>query len=59
MRPSSDLRAYAETFSSVDDIERLEKDDDYQFLHGDPRFDALLAATRQRIAAAQKQPATR
>jgi len=54
-----DLRAYEETFSSTDDIERLEKDDDYQFLHADPRFEALLAATRQRLAAAQRQPATR
>ena len=54
-----DLRAYEETFSSTDDIERLEKDDDYQFLHADPRFEALLAATRQRLAAAKRQPATR
>ncbi len=54
-----DLRAYAETFSSTDDIEHLEKDDDYQFLHADPRFEALLAATRQRLAAAKRQPATR
>ena len=54
-----DLRADAENFSSTDDIEHLEKDDHYQFLHSDPRFDALLTATRQRIAAAKTQPATR
>ena len=53
------LRAYAEGISAVEEFERLEKDDSFQSLHGDPRFDALLAATRQRIAAVQKQPATR
>jgi non-specific serine/threonine protein kinase/serine/threonine-protein kinase len=53
------LRAYAEGISTVDDFDRLENDDQFQSLHGDPRFDALLAATRQRIAASQKQPATR
>jgi serine/threonine protein kinase len=54
-----DLRADAENFSSTDDIEHLEKNDHYQFLHSDPRFEALLAATRQRIAAAKPQPAAR
>lgn len=53
------LRAYTETMDSDDDIQRLEKNDSFQSLHGDPRFDALLAATRQRIAAAKMQPATR
>jgi predicted negative regulator of RcsB-dependent stress response len=53
------LRAYAEALDSVDDIQHLEKDDNFQSLRGDPRFDALVAATRQRIAAVQKQPATR
>ncbi len=53
------LRAYAEGISTVDELEGLEKDDSFQSLHGDPRFDALLSATRQRIAAAQTQPATR
>ena len=53
------LRAYAEGISAVDEFERLEKDDNLQSLHADPRFDALLAATRQRIAAAKMQPATR
>jgi serine/threonine protein kinase len=50
------LRAYAEGIGAVDDVERLEKDDNFQSLHGDPRFEALLAATRQRIAAAKMQP---
>jgi tetratricopeptide (TPR) repeat protein len=49
------LRAYAESVNSVDDIQHVEKDDSFQSLHGDPRFDTLLAATRQRIAAAPKQ----
>ena len=53
------LRAYAEGFSSVDEIEALEKDDKLQSLHRDPRFDSLLSATRQRIVAAKAQPATR
>ena len=53
------LRAYADAMESVDDIEHLEQDDHFQSLHGDPRFDALLAATRQRIAAAKPQPAAR
>ncbi|MBV9572658.1 MAG: hypothetical protein JOY93_01295, partial [Acidobacteriales bacterium] len=53
------LRTYAETFSSVEDIEQLEKDANYQFLRADPRFDATLAAARQRIAAAKMQPASR
>jgi eukaryotic-like serine/threonine-protein kinase len=53
------LRAYAEGISTVDELEGLEKDDSFQSLHGDPRFDALLAASRQRLAAAQTQPATR
>jgi non-specific serine/threonine protein kinase/serine/threonine-protein kinase len=53
------LWTYAEGFSSVDEIEAVEKDDKLQSLHGDPRFDALLSATRQRIAAAKAQPATR
>lgn len=53
------LRAYTETIDSDDDIQRLEKNDSFQSLHRDPRFDALLAATRQRIAAAKMQPATR
>jgi tetratricopeptide (TPR) repeat protein len=55
----ANLRASVETFNSVDDIERLEKDDNFQFLHGDSRFAALVAATRQRIAAMQTQPAAR
>jgi serine/threonine protein kinase len=53
------LRAYADAMESVDDIEHLEKDPHFQSLHGDPRFDALLAATRQRIAAAKPQQAAR
>jgi eukaryotic-like serine/threonine-protein kinase len=53
------LWTYAEGFSSVDEIEAVEKDDKLQSLHGDPRFDALLSATRQRFAAAKAQPATR
>jgi non-specific serine/threonine protein kinase/serine/threonine-protein kinase len=53
------LRAFAEGISAVDEFERMEKDDSFQSLRGDPRFDALLAATRQRIAAVQKQPAIR
>ncbi|MFZ1919895.1 MAG: serine/threonine-protein kinase [Terriglobales bacterium] len=53
------LRAYAEGITDVDEFERLEKDDLFLSLRGDPRFDALLAATRQRIAAEQKQPTTR
>jgi serine/threonine protein kinase len=52
------LRAYAESMDSVEEIQHMEKDDNFQSLHGDPRFDVLLAATRQRIAAVQKQPAT-
>jgi serine/threonine protein kinase len=53
------LWTYAEGFNSVDEIEAVEKDDKLQSLHGDPRFDALLSATRQRIATAMAQPATR
>lgn len=53
------LRAYADALDSVDDIEHLDKDDNFQSLHGDPRFDALVAATRQRIAAAKGAAATR
>ena len=53
------LRAYADAMESVDEIEHLEKDDHFQSLHGDPRFDALLAATRQRIAAAKPQSVAR
>ena len=52
------LRAGAET-SLLSTSPAPGKDDQLQSLHGDPRFDALLAATRQRLAAAQKQPATR
>jgi hypothetical protein len=40
----------------VDDIDHLDKDDEVQSLHSDPRFAALVAAARQRIAAAQTQP---
>jgi non-specific serine/threonine protein kinase/serine/threonine-protein kinase len=50
------LRAYADGLDAVDDIEHLEKDDEVQSLHSDPRFAALVAAARQRIAAAQTQP---
>jgi hypothetical protein len=53
------LRAYAAGITAVDEFERLEKDDSFQCPRGDPRLDTLLAAARQRIAAAQKQPATR
>ena len=53
------LRAYAEALDSVDDIQQLEKDDKFQSLREDPRFDALVAATRQRISAVRKQPATK
>ncbi|HEY6372189.1 MAG TPA: tetratricopeptide repeat protein, partial [Candidatus Sulfotelmatobacter sp.] len=53
------LGTYAEGLSSVDEIEAVEKDDKLQSLHGDRRFDALLSATRQRIAAAKMQPATK
>jgi non-specific serine/threonine protein kinase/serine/threonine-protein kinase len=53
------LRSYSNSFESVDDIDHLEKDDNLRSLHGDPRFAAILAAARQRIAAAQKQPAIR
>jgi eukaryotic-like serine/threonine-protein kinase len=51
------LGTYAELCGSVDEIEAVEKDDKFQSLHGDPRFDALLSATRRRIAAAKTQPA--
>jgi tetratricopeptide (TPR) repeat protein len=34
----------------------MEKDPDLKSLHGDPRFDALVAEAKQRAAAAQKQP---
>ena len=37
------LRADAETFTSADELERLEKDDSFQSLHADPRFDAVVA----------------
>jgi hypothetical protein len=50
------LRAYADGLDAVDDIDHLEKDDEVQSLHSDPRFAALVAAARQRIAAAQTQP---
>ncbi|HEY6764017.1 MAG TPA: tetratricopeptide repeat protein [Candidatus Sulfotelmatobacter sp.] len=53
------LRAFTESVDSVDDIQKVEKDDSLQSVHEDPRFNALLAAARQRIAAAQKQPVTR
>jgi serine/threonine protein kinase/tetratricopeptide (TPR) repeat protein len=53
------LRVYAEEFSSDEDVESLEKDDTLQSLRADPGFKALLAATRQRIAAAQKQSAAK
>ena len=59
MRPSSTCGPMRMALDSVDEIEHLEKDDKFQSLHGDPRFDALVAATRQRIAAAKTQPATR
>ncbi len=52
------LRAYADSFVAVDDIDHLEKDEHFLTLHGDPRFNALLAASRQRIAATQKPPTT-
>jgi eukaryotic-like serine/threonine-protein kinase len=45
------LRGYADAMDSTDDIQHLEKDDKFQSLHGDPRFAALVATTRQRIAA--------
>jgi tetratricopeptide (TPR) repeat protein len=54
-----ELQTYADAMDSVDDIEHLDKDNNFQSLHGDPRFAALLAATGQRIATAQKQAATR
>jgi non-specific serine/threonine protein kinase/serine/threonine-protein kinase len=53
------LRAFSEVEGSVENIDNAEKDDSFQSLHGDPRFDALLATARQRIAAAQQQPPTR
>lgn len=53
------LRAFAEVESSVENIQNLEKDDSFQSLHGDPRFAAILATARQRIAAAQQQSPTR
>jgi len=53
------LRVYVEGFDSLEDIQTLEKDDNFRSLHADPRFEALLAATRERIAAAQNQAALR
>ena len=50
------LRAYADTLDSVDEIDHLEKDDNFQSLHGDPRFEALLIATHKRIAAKTQPP---
>jgi len=55
----TNLRAFAELEGSVENIENAEKDDSFQSLHADRRFAAILAAARQRIAAAQKQPAAR
>jgi non-specific serine/threonine protein kinase/serine/threonine-protein kinase len=43
---------------SADTRKGLENDTDLKSLHGDPRFDALVADARQRIAAAQKPPGT-
>jgi serine/threonine protein kinase len=51
------LRTYADSLESVGDIDHLEKDDHFQSLHTDPRFGVLVDTARQRIAAAEKQPA--
>jgi serine/threonine protein kinase len=53
------LRAYADVIDSIDEIDHLAKDDEFQSLQGDPRFAALVATTRQRIAAAKMQPTTK
>ena len=50
------LRAFAEVEGSVESIQNAEKDDSFQSLHADPRFAAILASTRQRIAMTQMQP---
>ncbi len=50
------LRAYADTLDSADDIDHLAKDDNFQSLHGDPRFEAVLIATHKRIAAKTQPP---
>jgi eukaryotic-like serine/threonine-protein kinase len=49
------LRAFADATDSADDFQNMEKDEKLQSLHGDPRFAALLASARQRIATAQAQ----
>ncbi len=49
------LRIYAEGIGAIGEFESLEKDDSFQSLRGDPRFDALMAATRKRIAATETQ----
>jgi hypothetical protein len=48
----------ATALSLLADILTDEGNDNFQSLHRDPRFDALLAAARQRIAA-KMQPATK
>jgi len=50
------LRAYADVLDSADDIDHLAKDDNFQSLHGDKRFDAVLIATHKRIAAKTQPP---
>jgi Tetratricopeptide repeat len=47
----SQLKFAMEHALSSEQRERMEKDEDLKSLHGDPRFDALLASSRQRAAA--------
>jgi len=47
----SQLKFALEHALSREQRERMEKDEDLKSLHGDPRFDALLTSSRQRVAA--------
>jgi hypothetical protein len=47
----SNLRFAVEHGLPADTRRGLEKDEDLKSLNGDPRFDALVAASRQRAAA--------
>jgi len=38
-----------------DVVTAIQKDTDLKSLHGDPRFDALVAHSKERAAAAQKK----
>lgn len=47
----SNLRFAVEHELPAETRQGLEEDEDLKSLHGDPRFDALLASSRQRVAA--------